>query len=209
MTTSPDRDRMRPIGLRAGTTGRDVFAVTRMAEMTNLQTTRLTLSRCRPDDRADFIDLERDPEVMRFLNGGHPVDRDTVDPGASFLMPEGTEPYVWTARRRGDGAFVGWFCLWPESETLAELGYRLRRMAWGQGLASEGALALVEWGFASGRYDRIVATTMAVNHASRRVMEKIGMSHARTVLIDFPDPIPGSEHGEVWYEVTRAGRNGG
>ena len=56
-----------------------------------------------------------------------------------------------------DGAFVGWFCLWPESETSVELGYRLRRMDWGQGLASEGALALVNWGFRSGGYDKIVA----------------------------------------------------
>jgi RimJ/RimL family protein N-acetyltransferase len=89
---------------------------------------------------------------------------------------------------------------------LAELGYRLRRMDWGQGLASEGALALVNWGFSSGEYDKIVATTMAVNHGSRRVMEKIGMNYARTVAFDGPDPIPGSEHGEVWYELMR--RNG-
>lgn len=168
-----------------------------------LQTTRLTLSPCRPGDRADFIDLERDPEVMRFLNGGYAVDRETADPNATFLMPMGTEPYIWTARRTTSDAFVGWFCLWPESETLAELGYRLRRTEWGEGLAAEGAAALVAWGFESAGYEKIVATTMAVNHASRRVMEKIGMTHARTVLGDFPEPIAGSEHGEVWYELDR------
>ena len=59
---------------------------------------------------------------------------------------------------------------------LAELGYRLRRMDWGQGLASEGASALVNWGFRSGGYDKIVACTMAVNNASRRVLEKIGLT---------------------------------
>lgn len=177
--------------------------------MAVLQTKRLTLSPCRPSDRTDFIDLELDPEVMRFLNGGHAVDHDQVDPNAAFLMPRGTEPYVWTARRKGNGMFVGWFCLWPESDTVAELGYRLRRMDWGQGLASEGASALIDWGFRSGGYDKIVATTMAVNNASRRVMEKIGMNHARTEFAAFPDPIPGSEHGEVWYELMRAGWNGG
>lgn len=176
--------------------------------MAVLQTKHLTLSPCSPDDRADFIGLELDPEVMRFLNGGHAVDPEKVDPDATFLMPRGTEPYVWTARRNADGAFVGWFCLWPESETLAELGYRLRRMDWGQGLASEGALALVDWGFRRGGYDKIVATTMAVNTASRRVMEKIGMNHARTVTGDWPDPIPGSEQGEVWYELLRSGWGG-
>lgn len=179
------------------------------SEMTVLQTMRLTLSPCRPGDRADFIDLERDPEVMRFLNGGCAVDPDEEEPDATFLRPRGTEPYVWTARRTAGGAFVGWFCLWPESERLAELGYRLRRIEWGQGLAVEGASALVDWGFGRCGYDRIVATTMAVNRASRRVMEKLGMSHVRTVHADWPDPIPGSEHGEVWYELTRPGRSDG
>ena len=153
--------------------------------------------------------LELDPDVMRFLNGGRAVDHARDEPNAPFLTPRGTELHVWTARHIADGAFVGWFCLWPESETSAELGYRLRRAEWGQGLASEGAAALVDWGFRSGGYDRIVATTMAVNRASRRVMEKIGMSHARTVLADWPDPIPGSEYGDVWYELTRSEWSGG
>lgn len=168
-----------------------------------LQTTRLTLTPCCPNDAADFIGLELDPEVMRYLNGGYAVDHEHIDPNATYLMPRGTEPYVWTARRASNGAFVGWFCLWPESETLAELGYRLRRSDWGQGLASEGASALINWGFASGGYDKIVACTMAVNHGSRRVMEKIGMKHARTVSFE-ADPFPGTEYGEVWYEVTRS-----
>lgn len=119
-------------------------------------------------------------------------------------MPTGTEPHVWTARRTTDGAFVGWFCLWPENETLAELGYRLRRADWGQGLASEGASALIDWGLKSAGYETIVSTTMAVNLGSRRVMEKIGMRHVRTEHVDWADPIPGSEEGEVWYEVLRS-----
>jgi len=173
-----------------------------------LQTMRLTLSPCRPGDCADFMDLERDPEVMRFLNGGHALDHAQSYRDAPFLMPRGTEPDVWTARRTANGAFVGWFCLSPESEKVAELGYRLRRMDWGQGLASEGASALVNWGFRDGGYDRIFACTMTVNHASRRVLEKIGLNYARTVHVDWPDRFPGIEDGEVQYELVRAGWNG-
>jgi RimJ/RimL family protein N-acetyltransferase len=132
-------------------------------EMATLETPLLTLRPCCPADRDDFIELERDPEVMRFLNGGHPLGQEESDPDADFLMPRGTEPHVWTARRTDNDAFVGWFCLWPENAGLAELGYRLRRIDWGQGLASEGALALVRWGFESAGYERIVGTTMAVN----------------------------------------------
>lgn len=171
--------------------------------MVILKTAHLTLAPCHPDDRTDFIDLELDPEVMRFLNGGA-VDHEKIDPtSVTFLMPRGTEPYVWTGRRIVDGEFVGWFCLFAESDRLAELGYRLRRKEWGKGFASEGAAALIDWGFKACGYDKIVATTMAVNLGSRRVMEKIGMRHARTY--SFPSgTIPGTEHGEVCYELTRA-----
>ena len=158
--------------------------------MTALHTPRLTLTPCTQQDCPDFVALEQDPEVMRFLNGGKPVDRTTADPDADFLMPDGTEPHVWTARRQ-DGAFVGWFCLWPDEDGSAELGYRLKRTAWGRGLACEGAKALVSWGFEVVRYSRIIACTAAENLASRRVMEKIGMTYLRT------------EKGEVWFQVTK------
>ena len=102
-----------------------------MFEMAVLQTAHLTLSPCCPADAFDFIDLERDPEVMYFLNGGA-VDHDNIEPNATFLMPRGTEPYVWTARRTTDRAFVGWFCLWPESTTLqsSAIGCVGRNGAW-------------------------------------------------------------------------------
>lgn len=172
------------------------------AGMDTILTPRLTLRPCTPADCPDFVALERDPEVMRFLNGGQPVDRSSVVADATFLTPDGTEPYVWTCLRRSDGAFVGWFCLYPETGNRAELGYRLSRSAWGEGLATEGASALADWGFRSAGYETIVASTMAVNQASRRVMEKIGMVHARTEFPFFPDPIPGKEEGEVWYALS-------
>jgi RimJ/RimL family protein N-acetyltransferase len=177
--------------------------------MTLLHTTALTLCPCTPNDRPDFVALELDPEVMHFLNGGA-VDHIATNPkDVTFLMPRGTEPYVWTARHTTDGAFVGWFCLFRETSTLAELGYRLRRDRWGYGLATEGAKALVNWGFDSLGIERIVACTMTVNQGSRRVMEKIGMRHTRTDFPDFTARIPGAEHGEVWYELLHSDRDGG
>jgi RimJ/RimL family protein N-acetyltransferase len=170
-----------------------------------IETERLTLRPCSPSDCADFMELELDPQVMRFLNGGYAVDHQQNNESATFLMPRGTEKYVWTARRKTNEAFVGWFCLWPETEKLAELGYRLRQMDWGQGLASEGAAALINWGFESAGYDKIFASTMAGNLASRRVMEKIGFKYARTVEVQSSDRFAGSEDGEVQYELLRDG----
>ena len=49
---------------------------------------------------------------------------------------------------------------------------------------------------------------MAVNHASRRVLEKIGLNYVRTIHVDWPDRFPGIEEGEVHYELTRSEWNG-
>ena len=172
--------------------------------MAILRTQRMILSPCTSADRDDFISLEQDPAVMRYLNGGHAVDPDAIDENSSFLMPRGLEPYVWTARTIHNNDFIGWFCLWPDGERVAELGYRLRQSAWGQGLASEGASALLHWGFEAGLYDKVVATTLTVNQASGRVMEKIGLRYSHTVSLDGPAEFPGCEQGDVWYEIDRA-----
>jgi RimJ/RimL family protein N-acetyltransferase len=168
-----------------------------------LQTKSLTLTPSCPDDAADFMALERDPEVMYFLNGGQAVDHSNDNANATFFMPRGTEPDVWTARHRAGGAFVGWITLYPETAQLAELGYRLKRSEWGRGLATEAAGAVVDWGFTTCAYETVFGSTSAVNHGSRRVMEKIGMRFARAIPFTWPTPFPGSELGEVVYEMTR------
>ena len=167
-----------------------------------IKTARLTLRPVAVGDRPDLIALERDPEVMRFLNGGRATP-DGIDPEADFLMPRGGEPGVWCARQSTDGAFVGWASLRVQSDGSAELGYRLRREAWGRGLAAEAASALVAHGFETLDLDRIVATTMAVNRGSRRVMEKVGLVHVDTRFGSYADPLPGAEEGDVVHELTR------
>jgi RimJ/RimL family protein N-acetyltransferase len=169
----------------------------------SFETARLSLSLAGEADSENLVALERDPEVMRFLNGGRPSPDDGAEEGAGFLMPRGGENDVWAAVETRSGAFVGWFSLRRTHEGVGELSYRLRRDAWGRGLATEGASALVAMGFADKDFARIVATTMAVNRPSRRVIEKTGLTHARTVYPHWRDPLPGSELGEVEYEITR------
>jgi RimJ/RimL family protein N-acetyltransferase len=122
---------------------------------------------------------------------------------STFLMPRGTEQGVWSAREKVSGAFVGWFSLYDRGDGSAELGYRLRRAAWRLGYASEGANALVEAGFSRFGFSRIIASTMAVNKASRRVLEKAGLTHVGTFYVEGPDRLPGAEHGDVEYEIRR------
>jgi RimJ/RimL family protein N-acetyltransferase len=153
-----------------------------------VETERLTLRPITASDVDDLRALHADPEVMRFLDPA-PVENYL---GESFHA----------AHEKATGRFVGWFEFKGTGEV--ELGYRLHREFWGLGYATEGGKALIERGFVSGAVQRVVATTMFVNSGSRRVMEKCGLRHVRTFHVDFPDPLPGAEYGEVEYALTRA-----
>ena len=83
-------------------------------------------------------------------------------------------------------------------------GYRLRRSAWGKGYATEGSRALIREGFAELGVRRVLAETVAVNAASRRVMEKAGLACVRAFHQERPWRIEGDEHGDVEYASTKA-----
>ena len=90
----------------------------------------------------------------------------------------------------------------PDDPAVSDLGYRLARRYWRQGLASEASRVLLRHAFVTVGQNRVIAQTLAVNTASRHVMQAIGMRYVRT----FPssdDPFPGTELGEVEYEITR------
>ncbi|AQZ64287.1 GCN5-related N-acetyltransferase [[Actinomadura] parvosata subsp. kistnae] len=169
-----------------------------------LETERLILRRFAESDADELFRLHNDPEVMRYLNGGKPTPRQVI---LDQTLPRFIESGFFAALERRSGDFLGWFHLrapegGPEDEP--ELGYRLHKAAWGQGYATEGSLALIGKAFAELGARRVFAQTMAVNLGSRRVMEKCGLRHVRTFHMDWPDPIEGTEHGEVEYELLRA-----
>ncbi|GAA1642962.1 GNAT family N-acetyltransferase [Catellatospora bangladeshensis] len=174
-----------------------------------LETERLILRRFTADDLDALYELDADPEVTRFINGGRPTPREEI---RDELLPRFIAQYEqfpgygrWAAVEKAGGAFLGWFALTadPAEPGTAELGYRLRRSAWGRGYATEGARALVDKGFAELGMRRVTANTMTVNTGSRRVMEKTGLRFLRTFFLDWPDQIEGGEHGDVEYELLR------
>jgi RimJ/RimL family protein N-acetyltransferase len=174
----------------------------------DLRTERLALRRLVPTDVDDLTGLDGDPEVMRLLTNGKPTPRHVI---ADRVLPAQLRVYErfpglgrWIAADRATGEFLGWFALDPDEDGRgAELGYRLRRAVWGRGLATEGSRALVAYALDEVGLDRVWAQTMAVNAASRRVMEKAGLRYVRTIHVHFDDPIPGTELGEVEYEKRR------
>ena len=159
-----------------------------------------------------LVELDADPEVLRHLLGR----ARTAEEVHAFWGPVCADTEAdavglgwWVGLRRGDGDFLGWWDLSPDRPVparpaVAEAGWRLRRCHWRQGYATEGAAALLEHGFADLGLEVVQAETMAVNHPSRRVMERLGMRHVRTEHRVWDDPLPGAEEGEVVYETTAA-----
>lgn len=186
-----------------------------------LVTERLALRRFTPADAGNLLTLDGDPAVMRFLDSRtKSLDQIEAEVLPRFLAFHTRYPGFgyWAAELRSDGAFIGWFGLravtptagammyWPDATSgtdVAELGYRLRRSAWGRGYATEGARALVRRAFGELGVTEIVATAMSDNTGSRAVMAKAGLSYQRTMYLEFEEPLAGNEHGDVEYRLRR------
>ena len=166
-----------------------------------LQTERLLLRPIAADDVDLLVALDADPAVMRFINGGRPSSRAEVEGVVQRAIGR-----RWIAYDRATDEFLGWFAMRPSIELRADryLGYRLRRPAWGIGLATEGSRALIAATFTRSDAARILAQTMTVNTASRRVMERCGMHYLRTFFEEWDEPIEGTELGDVEYELSRS-----
>jgi RimJ/RimL family protein N-acetyltransferase len=175
-----------------------------------LETERLLLRRFTEADVDALFELDNDPAVMRYINGGEATSRAEIE---KDILPAFLEFYdqfegfgFWAAIEKSTGEFLGWFHFRPKEGAALdepELGFRLRKSAWGKGFATEGSLALIRKGFTEFRVRRVVAETMVVNIASRRVMEKAGLEFEHVFDGEWPISIPGDDHGDIRYSLSR------
>ena len=171
---------------------------------------RLILRDWRDADLAPFNAMCRDPEVMAQLGPLQTLDETRTAIARQRAMQAAQGHCFWALERRDDGTFLG-FCglkIAPEGiagiEGAIEIGWRLRRDAWGHGYAREAAIASLAWGFANLAVDRIVAITTPANVRSWGLMLRLGM--VRRHDLDFAHPAlaaddPLSPH--VTYEMRR------
>jgi RimJ/RimL family protein N-acetyltransferase len=175
-----------------------------------LETGRLRLRRFDWPDLDRLVALDSDPEVMRYITYGVPTPRsvyeETILPRWFAIYESTPDLGYWAAEDRATGEFLGWFHLRPDRIDAGEqeLGYRLARTAWGKGLATEGARAVLEHGFTRVVADKVSARTLSRNVASQRVMQKCGLGFERDFV--YPeDVIAGRDEHErtaVKYSIT-------
>jgi RimJ/RimL family protein N-acetyltransferase len=177
-----------------------------------LETERLILRRFTADDADLLVELDSDPEVLRYVTGGPPTParRDRERHPARLPPPLRARRTLRLlgGDRESDRGVPGLVPLPAPAgadDGEPELGYRLRRSAWGKGFGTEGSRALIRKGFTDFGVRRVVASAAAANIASRRVMEKCGLTLVRTYRITFPDLFGGEEQEDVEYALTRSG----
>lgn len=175
-----------------------------------IETVRLFVRPWRDADREPFAAMGRDPEVMAHL--GPLQSRAQADEAVDRMiaLQDERRHCFWAVERRDDGAFLG-FCglkLAPENipgiADALEIGWRLKRDAWGAGYAREAAVACLAWGWANLPDDRIIAITTPGNIRSWGLMERLGMVRQHDLDFDhpgLPDGDPLRPH--ITYEIHR------
>ncbi len=157
----------------------------------SFETARLMLRPWMEKDRQPFAELSADAAVM-----GHLLplkSRDAADKWIDRQMSHLAEHgfCFWAVEAKESGTFLGAVGLLrvgyeAHFTPAVEIGWRMARPSWGQGYAPEAALASIRFGFEVLGLSEIVANTVVPNTKSRRVMEKLGMSHE--VGDDFDHP---------------------
>ncbi|MBD2020240.1 GNAT family N-acetyltransferase [Leptolyngbya sp. FACHB-36] len=163
-----------------------------------LETDRLLLREFTADDANLLFELDSDPEVIRYadvpfiLEGKLPdYDRypNQVLPRFLTAYQQSNHQFgFWAAIVKSTRQFIGWFEFNPDPKVGGdvELGYRLKREAWGHGYATEGAKALIAKGFLELQIPRVAAVALEENRASTRVMKKVGLKFERE---EFYEPL--------------------
>jgi RimJ/RimL family protein N-acetyltransferase len=174
-----------------------------------LITSRLSLRRWRAADCEPFAAINADPEVMEHFPA-------TLTAEESDELVERIERGferngfgLWALEARESGELLGFTGLsvpgfQAHFTPAVEVGWRLARSAWGQGYATEAALAALGQGFEVVGLGEIVSFTSAGNARSRAVMERIGMSHDPADDFDHPSlPAGHPQRRHVLYRVGR------
>lgn len=155
-------------------------------------TDRLVLRRWTSADREPFASLNADPEVMRYLPAVLTAEQSNAMADRVDAMFEQHGYGLWAVERKDTEEFIGFTGLAPMASGIPgeggiEVGWRLARPHWGNGFASEAALASLRFAFDELGLSHVNSITSVVNNRSRSVMERIGMR----IADHFDHPRPG------------------
>lgn len=149
---------------------------------------RLVYERIVPEHAEELASLMRDPEVMRTLwpSAIHPTEAQIASSLSGKVAHWERHGFgMWLARERTSGEFLGRGG--PQytdvlSARAVELGWAIVPARWGEGFATELAIASLDKVFSHLRVPDVIAFTLPDNIASRRVMDKAGFTYEREIV---------------------------
>ncbi len=152
--------------------------------MNILETPRLILRRLLPDDLDRLFALYSDQEIRRYFPEGILTYEETKEELEWFLNghPEHPELGLWATIHKETNQFIGRCGLLPwtiDQRSEVEVAYLLAKEYWGQGLASEAAQGILDYGFEQLGLSRLICMIDPRNQASIKVARRIGMTFER------------------------------
>jgi ribosomal-protein-alanine N-acetyltransferase len=151
-------------------------------------TARLILRELIPSDEKGMFTLDADPAVHKYLGNQPVTTMEEIRAAIRFIRQQYKDNGIgrWAVIEKETNQFVGWAGLKlitiPINNHVGyyDLGYRFIKASWGKGYASEAAKAVVEYGFNRMGLKEIYAMTETGNSASRKVLEKVGLTYIET-----------------------------
>lgn len=168
-----------------------------------VETDRFKLRELLPTDVDGMFELDSDPEVHKYL-GNQPVsDKKKIAEIIEFVRKQYSDNGIgrWAIIDKKTNEFIGWSGLKFVTEltnghqNYYDLGYRLIRRYWGKGIATETAIASLDYAFNQLNLVEVYAAANCDNIASNKILQKVGLKLMETYLED------GIQCN--WYKITK------
>lgn len=169
--------------------------------MTFLETQRLLFRTHEAKDEADFVGMQTDAEVRRYVGGKPwPLEK-ALDRFRKEYQGRPTGTYgLWATILKEDGRYIGCCGLRAAQDgSAAHLGYYFARPYWRRGFASEASNAFIDVAFNRLRLTRLLADVGEGNVVSEHILGKFGFTCVGR------EEISGSGRVILFYELSRSG----
>lgn len=152
------------------------------------ETDRFILREILPTDDEGLYELDSDPEVHKYLGNKPVTDREKIIGVINFIRQQYKDNGIgrWAIIDKRTNEFIGWTGLkfvtdlTNNHKNYYDLGYRLIRKYWGQGIATETALISLDYAFNKLKIDEVYAAASCENLASNKILQKVGMRFIET-----------------------------
>jgi len=169
----------------------------------HLQTKRCIIRDIEDFDLEGMFDLDSNPNVHKFL-GNKPISTRKEAQDTIANIREQYDKFGigrWAIEDKATNEFIGWTGFKREEKlrpdrVYIDIGYRLREQFWGKGLASETALACLNYGFETLNFEEVCGCADKAHIASNKILQKIGLRYKEDFKFE--------EHDLYWYTLKKS-----